>query len=261
MLDPVTDIVHHNHTPRFKRPFLLTLLYLLGFLPSYGHSNDSYTRPRDFSAWYSTEVEKSTFKDQYVAIQLQLRYDNNATTFDRTNLTFTYGYDWTKNFNLEAAYRMNFNYDADQQTFYLGAARKFRINSRMSLYFRTALQHTRNHFTGDFEIDQPITQWRNRLRLNYRFDVRYSMALSAEPYLLHDGVHQLYVSRIRYQSQFSMRLNKYNSLTVFYLLQPDVVDYGINGTSNVAGITYSIDVPGKLSNFSRIYSGKNKRKK
>lgn len=222
------------------------------------YATDSYERPRDFSTWYWVQLQKSTFDYQYAEFQCQVRYSDNSSTFNRTNLYFIYGYDWTNNLNVEFLYQVNLNYEIDQHTFYLGATRKFKLSNRLFAYYRSAVQHARNYFTGDYSNDVPLTEWRNRLRLTYRFNKKYSLAISAEPYLSFDQIHPLFWSRTRYVAQGTCQLNKFNSLSMFYLIQPDVIDFGTVGTSYVLGVTYGLKLPDRPKDYARLFKGSKK---
>ncbi len=237
--------------------FILCLLILLACSGT-SYSSDGYERPRDFWTWYSIQVQKSTFDYQYASVQCQLRYNDNASTFNRTNLYFTYGYDWTNNLNVELIYQLNMNYDVNQHTIYLSATRKFKLHDKLNFYFRSKIQHTQNYFTGDYSIDEPLTVWRNRFRFTYRFNKQYSLALSAEPYLAFDGTHRWYWSRTRYVAQGTYRMNKFNSMSIFYLVQPDVIDFGTPGTNYALGLTYSLTLPDRPKDYARLFKGSKK---
>ena len=100
-----------------------------------------------------------------------------------------------------------------------------------------------------------------RSRLTYRFNKKKSVAVSAEPYLVHDGIHPLYIGRIRYVAQVSQRANKFNTFSMFYMIQPDVIDFGQIGTSYVLGLTYALELPDRPKDYPKLFRGNNKDKR
>lgn len=226
-------------------------LIVLAFftLPCFGQLSEK----KDFSAWGWIQLEKQTVKNQYITAQYQIRYSNNATVFDRSNFYLGYGFNYLKNFNTEVLYQYNSNYKVDQNTFYFGTSYKFKLFKNTSCFIRTAVQHTQNYFTGDYQADEPITEWRNRLRISYAINKAYSATISAEPYLAFDYMHSGYLSRVRYVSQLNLKYNKYQNFSLFYMIQPDEVTFKTPKIEYVLGLTYSIKLPNKWKDFKKFY--------
>jgi len=211
----------------------------------------------DFSSWGWIQVEKQTFKHQYVSLQYQVRYDNYGFTFDRSNFYLGYGIDYFKKFNTEVVYQYSTSVKKDEHTFFIGTTYKTKLFKKTSLFFRTAVQHTQNYFTGDPIADKPITEWRNRIRLSYSITKKYAATISAEPYLAYDRIHPGHLSRIRYVSQLNYKFNKYNNVSLFYLVEPDVITYKTPKTDYVIGLSYSIKLPNKWKDFKKFYKPSN----
>lgn len=238
---------------------LKLVIIVLFSISSFGQTNE-----KDFSTWGWIQLEKQTFKHQYVSFQYQVRYDNNGSTFDRSNFYLGYGFDYLKNFNTEVLYQFSTDYKKDQHTFYAGTTYKIKLFEKTSLFVRTAVQHTQNYFTGDFETDKPLTEWRNRFRLSYAINKKFSTTISAEPYLAFDRINPAHISRIRYVNQFNYRFNKYQDFSLFYLVEPDVITYKTPKTDFVLGLTYSVKLPNKWKTFKKFFkpsSSNDKEKK
>jgi hypothetical protein len=202
-------------------------------------------------------VEKKFQKKQYVEFQYQVRFDENVSQFNRANIYFIYGKDIRKNLNFELLYQINTNHKNDQHTFYFGFTYKQSLTYRSFATLRTAVQNTHNYFTGDYIADKPYTEWRNRLRLTYRISSPLQLSLSAEPYLLFKPTEAPRFSRIRYVTQLSYKCNKYESISLFYLLQPDLIVTSAPKTNYVIGATFHLTLP-KWSNMNKLNPFKQK---
>ncbi len=207
---------------------------------------------QDLSLWTWVQLEKKISHNQYAEFQYQTRFSNNISQFDRSNLYFVYGINFMKHMQLEALYQLNTNYEADQHTFFLGLSYKRKINRRYSIFYRTSFQTVRNYFTGDALTDQPYSEWRNRIRVNYKINNLLSASLSGEPYLKISSEHPAYISRIRFVSQLSYGFNKYQNISAFYLVEPDIVTYSHHDIDYVLGITYHFRIPDKAKAFKKV---------
>jgi len=150
-------------------------------------------------------------------------------------------------------YQLNTNKIADQHTFYFGATYKYTASQRLSFQFRTAVQQNRNYFTGDYATDNPYNEWRNRIRGVFKLNQYYSVAASAEPYLMFKATRPVYLSRMRYVAQFIINYNKFQNLTLFYLIQPDYITFSKPKTNYVLGVAYSISIPNSKKNFKKLF--------
>ncbi len=211
---------------------------------------------KDFSLWTWIQFEKKIRNNQYAEFQYQVRFNNNMSQFNRSNLYFIYGINFLKHMQLEALYQLNLNYEADQHTFFLSLSYKQKLNQRFSVFYRTSFQTVRNYFTGDAGADQPYSEWRNRARLNYKINNLLSTSVSAEPYLKLTSEYPAYISRIRFVSQLNYRFNKYQGFSVFYLAEPDVITYSKPDMDYVLGITYHFRFPDKTKAFKKIFRPK-----
>lgn len=213
-------------------------------------------RKQDLALWPWIQIEKKIGRHQYVEFQYQVRFNNHISQYNRSNYYFMYGIDFLKHFQAEGLYQLNSNPKADEHTFFAGLTYKQNISQHVSLLYRSSFQTTRNDFTGDKHVDKPYSEWRNRLRSIYKFNNVYSVSLSAEPYLKITDKHPVYLSRIRFVSQFSYRFNKYQTFSAFYLLEPDIVYYSTPSTDHVIGLAYHFTLPDKMKSFKKIFKPK-----
>lgn len=206
---------------------------------------------QDFALWGWFQVEKKFPKKQYVEFQYQVRFNENVSQFKRSNIYFIYGKDIRKNLNFELLYQLNTNHQNDQHTFYFGFTNKQSLSYRAFVTFRTAVQNTHNYFTGDYRADKPYSEWRNRIRFVYRISSPLQFSVSAEPYLLFKPTESPYFSRIRYVAQGNYKFNKYESCSLFYLVQPDIISNSPD-INYVVGLTYHLTLPNKWSNCKKL---------
>lgn len=241
-----------NYTIRlFIIAQLTTIVFL--FYPQTVSSQDQPARKQDFSLWTWVQVEKKLHNKQYIEFQYQVRFDQNATQFNRSNIYFIYGKNFGRHVNAEVLYQLNENYIKDQHTFYLGLTYKTVLFRHASVAFRTAVQNTRNHFTGDYGADKPRTEWRNRIRFTYKLSKPLSISASAEPYLLFKPMEEPYLSRIRYVAQVAYKYNKYQKFTLFYLIQPTLITDSRPKTNFVLGLAYHITLPNKAKGYQKFF--------
>lgn len=210
----------------------------------------------DFQTWFWLQVRKKTFSHQYFEAQYQLRLVNNASTFGRANLYAIYGYNWAKRWNTEVLYQLATNHQIDQHTLYIGTTYNVKLARRLYLFARTAFQYTNNHFSGEYKIDKPIYEWRNRVRISYNYKQLGAIALSAEPYLAYDQIHPVYLGRVRYVAQCNLRYNRFVGFSAYYLIQPDIVTYKRLDRNYVVGLTCQIKLPNKWKDYDKIHKPK-----
>ena len=229
-----------------KNSFVLLILLLFPlFIKSQSKSQ------QDFTLWGWFQVEKKFQKKQYVEFQYQARFNDNVSQFNRSNIYFIYGKNIRKNLNFELLYQLNTNHKNDQHTFYLGFTCKQSLSYRSFVTFRTAVQNTHNYFTGDYQADKPYTEWRNRIRFIYRIKSSLQVAVSAEPYLLFKPTEAPSISRIRFVAQSTYKFNKYESCSLFYLVQPDVISTSPD-INYVLGLTFHVTLPNKWNNYKKL---------
>ena len=238
----------------FETVFAVILLLIT--LPSHLCAGSS----QDLSLWTWLQAEKRLGHHRYAEVQCQLRFDHNVSEFNRANYYFIVGQEFGSHWQAEVLYQLNTNRHSDQHTFFGGVTYKQKLAKHFSLYYRCSVQTVRNYFTGDPVMDRPYTELRNRLRFSYKFNNRFSAAVSGEPYIKITQRLPAYLSRIRYVSALNYRLNKYQTWTVFYLVEPDVITYGRHNIDYVMGITGHFRLPDKWSGVKKMFHYKNHEK-
>ena len=61
---------------------------------------------------------------------------------------------------------------------------------------------------------------------------------------------------MRYVTQLNMHYNKYQSINLFYLYEPDIVKFGQKNKDYVLGITYQVKLPDKYKNYKNMFEPK-----
>jgi hypothetical protein len=206
----------------------------------------------DFSSWLWVQAKYNLNKKTFINGQYQCRFSDNASTFDKSNLFLSVERKLTRSWNSELLYKFTTNARSDQHTLYFGLTYKLKFRSFI-FYYRTAWQHKRNFFSGITALDDPYNEWRNRFRLTYPLGERWTFALSSEPYLAFYN-SQIFFSRIRNVAQASYSLNKFHSLSLFYLVEPTLNRAFSNGNDFVAGITYQVSIPGKVKDLKEFFN-------
>ncbi len=232
----------------------ITFGLLFGFATATARNN------QDFSFWNWYQLEYPLNKQQYVSVQFQYRLNNNASQFDKSNFYFSYGRHFGKSWDAECLYQFTTNYAEDSHSFYVGTTRRFKLR-HSKLYYRMSVQHVRNNFTRHYAIDQPYTEFRNRLRISVPVSQSIDVSLSAEPYIKFTPIRAPYFSRIRNVLQVSYSLNKYQSISAFGMLEPEIVSWERPGVDEVIGLTWQITLPHKWKKFDKLFRVEHDNKK
>jgi hypothetical protein len=232
------------------KKFLATLLGIL-FSSSFAQTSVN----QDVSGWMWFQLYQKLPKDFYVYGQYQLRLDHHISRFDLSNFYIGAGWDANRYINIEAMYQFSTSLKDDGHTFYGGITAKVPVK-KFTFYFRTSFQHRRNNFTDIYELDNIKNEWRNRLRIRYKINKYFNTSVSFEPYLLFTENRPGHISRIRSTFHFSVAFNKYQSLTAFYLFQPDIITYSKPDILHVVGLIWQVKLPVSFKNFKKIFKSK-----
>lgn len=237
------------------------IILVIVFISAFIFAKKIYAQAEnDFSFWNWYQVEYNINKHQYVNVQFQYRLNENASQFDKSNLYFTYGRYLGKRWNAEVLYQFTTNHFQDAHTFYAGLTYRLKLG-KCKLFYRTSAQHIRNYFTGDYAMDDPYTEWRNRLRFVVPISKSFDMSISAEPYLKFTPIRAPYFSRIRNVLQCSYAYNKYQTITAFFMYEPHIISYSVPHDDEVIGLTWQITLPKKLKHFEKIFKKAKDNKK
>jgi hypothetical protein len=221
------------------------VLFLLLVCSIPGYTQIEYEK--DFNYWGWIQAYKKTGKNGYASVQYQVRLNNNWSSFSQSNIYGLYGFDYKKHWNMEGLFQYNTNHQRDLFTFYTGLTYKKNFG-KFGLQGRTAWQYSRFHFTGDYLADKPYHEFRNRVRASYKFNNFFSNSIAIEPTIfLNNQKHNW--EKIRFTYQFTIQPNKYQSFTLFYMIQPELTIVGSPGLNYVLGTTYQIKLPRKIKKW------------
>mgnify|MGYP002135937075 CR=1 FL=1 len=213
----------------------------------------------DFSTWYWLQFKYKATKKLNINAQFQSRFNHNSTDFDKSNFFLSGEYKFTKNLSAEVLTQYTTSYTSNQYTLYSGINYRFNIRF-MQLYYRTSIQSKTNHFSSDFNYNNPYSEWRNRLRLSIPFHQDWVFSLSTEPYLNLEKNKSAYFSRIRNIAQLSYNFNDFHTMTMFYLVEPTLNAYYSNKNNFVLGFTYQITIPKKAKEWKHFFDVKKDKK-
>jgi len=218
------------------------------------NSQDVYN---DFSSWYWLQVKYNVNNKTTLNAQYQCRMNQNASSFSKSNLFFSVERKFTKSLSGELLYQFATNHFTDQYSFYGGLTYKIKVKAFI-LYIRSAVQHKRSYFTGQSRLDDPYFEWRNRFRIAYPIGNHWTFSLSTEPYLFFSSFKPTYFSRIRNVAQASYNLNKFHTLSVFYLVEPTLNSLYTSRNDYALGVTYQIIIPSKKKEAKNFFHFKSK---
>lgn len=238
---------------------LTCCLFVVVFLIT-SRSFGQQEKNNDFSTWYWIQTKYKVNKHLNFNFQFQSRLNQNSTNFDKSNFFISGEYKFNKTFTSEILGQYTTSYSEDQFTLYFGIT--YRHDFKFAqFYYRTSIQSKRNHFTNDYNYDDPYSEWRNRIRFSFPFKKDWLFSISTEPYLNIQRNTDAYFSRVRNIIQISYDLNDFQNVTLFYLVEPSLKKINSNRTNFVLGITYQLLIPKKKKELKNYFDYKKKSKK
>jgi hypothetical protein len=223
--------------------------FLFGFCLVFAFSGKSQSaKTSDFSAWYWLQVKYNLSKKTSLNFQYQCRTNQNASVFDKSNFFVSVSQKLTRNLDGELLYQLTTNNRSDQHTLFFGLTYRLRFKY-FDIFLRSAMQHKRNHFTNNFDLDNPFTEFRNRIRISVPIAKKWTIALSTEPYFSFTANKPGYFSRIRNVAQVNYDLNNFHSVALFYLVEPTLDMRYSTRNDYVLGLTYQIKIPKKQKDW------------
>jgi hypothetical protein len=213
----------------------------------------------DFSTWYWLQFKYKASKNLNLNAQFQSRFNHNSNDFDKSNFFLSGEYKFTNHLSAELLTQYTTSYTNNQYTFYTGINYRFNIGF-MQLNYRSSIQTKTNHFSADFNYNNPYSEWRNRLRLNIPYHQDWVFSISTEPYLNLEKNKSAYFSRIRNIAQVSYNFNEFQTMSVFYLVEPTLNASYSNQNNFVLGFTYQISFPKKVAKLKHFFDVKKDKK-
>ena len=214
----------------------------------------------DFSTWFWIQTKYNFKKKNTLNLQFQSRFNQNSTSFDKNNFYLSFERKLAKKVHAEGLYQFSTSHDSDQHTLYAGLTFKIKFKPFV-LFYRTAIQHKQNYFSRNPFIDNPFNEWRNRLRLSYSPNEKWTFSISTEPYLFFSNFQTSHFSRIRNVIQSNYSLNPFHSISLFYLLEPTLNFEHSKKNDFVLGLTYQIVIPKKKKDKKHFFDFKPKKEK
>jgi len=234
---------------------ILVLLLIVGGMLHELLAQDPSLYRQDFSIWAWFRINTAITHNSYASFQYQVRANRQASAFQASNIYFLAGYNPKRYLNIEVLYQLNTNHRRDISTFFTGLTYKYYYR-KFTFYFRTAYQHSRWNFSGNFEGDRPVNEWRNRVRAKYAAHKIVDVMLSAEPVVNISNRRGVILDRIRMGAQASFHYNKYHTFNLFYLSQPDMVFFKRPNYMHVLGFTYEMELPHAPSKYKHWWKPK-----
>jgi hypothetical protein len=130
--------------------------------------------------------------------------------------------------------------------------------------YRTAYQRINEYFNASYEQGhEPVNEWRNRVTVKYSINSDWDVYAFTEPYLNFNSkanAQGLYVNKIRNLIGVDWHFYKYNTVGLFYFLQPEF--FGKKPSyQHVFGLIYDIDLPKKVKWKKFFHPNKSKKRK
>ena len=204
----------------------LTLLILLLAIVAAGRAQSE--RRSDFGTIAGAEVEVGLGDGFGLAVEEELRFDNNSTQLDRwlngVSLDYAFlhkrmkasvGVDYIRRHN-DKGYYENRGRLAGQLT-YTESVHYFKLSLRTKLvatYF--------DEQTGDHRVD-PKLYWRNRFQVTYQVPKsRFKYALSTELFWLVNDPKNCIVDNLRTTASVDYRVARHNTLSAFFRMENEL---------------------------------------
>ena len=211
---------------------------------------------QDYQTWLWFQVDKDFTKHINLGVQYQERIDATNYSFKWSYFYLNGEYKLNKHFNVQAVYQYCTSYQFDLHSFYVGATGKMGIG-RWKFALRTAWQNEIVHFSpkyADEQGNETKYEWRNRATVRYKLFSNITAFAFSEPYLRY-GYRDPYIDKIRSGFGIDYDFNKYNTFTLYYLMQPEY-DIKSQTIQNVLGFVYSVSLPRKKMKWHKFFNPK-----
>ncbi|MCS6935044.1 MAG: DUF2490 domain-containing protein [Chitinophagales bacterium] len=211
--------------------------------------------------WLWWRFSKQLPKNFTVGAQYQLRLGHNMSTFIGQNFYGTVGYRFNKYLSSQFTYQFFTSHRRDNHTFFVSLTARYRVRKFTFLY-RTAYQRVQPYFHNRYEPGiEPINEWRNRITLRYRINSKFDVYGFCEPFLNFNPVRNAqgrFVSKIRNSVGIDWHFYRYNTLTLFYIFQPEFFARRPQH-QHVLGAIYEFELPRKPKWKKFFHPGKGKK--
>lgn len=211
--------------------------------------------------WLWLKFSKQLPKNFTVGVQYQVRLGHDMSTFTGQNFYASVGYRINKYLSSQFTYQYFTSYRSDNHTFFVSLVGRYRVRKFTFLY-RMAYQRIHEYFNQRYEPGrEPENEWRNRLTIRYRINSQFDVYGFCEPYLNFNTIKNAqgrYVSKVRNLVGVDWHFYRYNTLTLFYIMQPEF--FGSRPQhQHVLGIVYDFELPRKPNWKKFLHPSKGKK--
>jgi hypothetical protein len=181
---------------------------------------------KDFQSWYEAGVKMGPVRGVDLSAEIQQRFKNNSTQYDRTLLTLAARYGLNRYFDVSGGVRMLMVADPE-----LHLEPRYRVHADASggyalgdvdLSLRVRFQYGFEEFIyfNDFRSSTFVN--RNKLEADYHiFGTRFGVFASLESWGLFASNNGRFFKRMRYSAGTTFTLNFRSELNLRYILEDE----------------------------------------
>lgn len=185
-----------------------------------------FGQQKDFQTWFEAEVKKGLKNGLDISGELEQRFNNNSTQYDRTLLTVSASYDPVKYLSVGGGFRFLTAADKD------GDLRPgYRVNADVSgkytawnvdFSLRVRLQYGFEEFIYFASLNENAFVNRYRAKAAYHiFGTRFDIYATVEPWGLINNFDGHFFKRMRYTAGGSYSLNLQSGVGLRYILEDE----------------------------------------
>jgi hypothetical protein len=158
---------------------------------------------QDLGLWFGGEVKKDVFEDFTVSVEQQLRMSHNMTEIDDYVADLNLDYDANKHIELSVGGRYILDNKIDDNNLhnlrYNGDIKfKTKIGANFKFDYRIRYQQEYEHlFTEDKKDNEYTSDWRNRVKLQYRKFEKHKFYVSTEIFKRNEISRGAYFHKLR----------------------------------------------------------------
>ncbi|WP_428657941.1 DUF2490 domain-containing protein [Runella sp.] len=213
-------------------PFFLLLLH--------GHFVIAQNRT-DFQAWPGASLKLDLPKKWAVTIQYRSRFIENSTYYKGSYLFGAVEYDFHKNLEVMANYRLAMVDVGVFHRYFVGVAGKAKFG-RFNLMLRPAIQYQSQRFTGDDEVRLDAdTYFRPRFTVKYKLSKKWDVYAYAEPFMALNG-RKTKIDNWQNSIGFKYEFLKNQKLNPYFIWQPDYSHKKYMLTNYIVGLDIEFSV-------------------
>lgn len=204
-------------------------------------SSNLKAQVNDAGLWMTVSAEKKISKKFKVVVAEEMRLRENISMIGQLFTDVSLQYKVTKNFLVSGSYRfimkqtLDFYYEP-RQRFYADLTYKIKA-SKVDFYLRTRVQDQDRYTIPEGENNRQTLYWRNKIAAKYGIK-DFTPFASFEVYYPLNNPQGNVIDGLRYQAGTDYKVNKHNSITLYYLIDQEIQ---VNNPQNsyVVGLEYN----------------------